>query len=85
MLNLSKAKIAIIGLGYVGLPLALEFSKKFPTVGYDINKERINELEKGHDRTLEIQDDILALDAKVNFDSNALYMHPEIVEMTPAT
>tara|TARA_B100000989_G_C19518726_1_gene463011 strand:- start:347 stop:1627 length:1281 start_codon:yes stop_codon:yes gene_type:complete len=60
MFNLSKAKIAIVGLGYVGLPLALEFSKKFPTVGYDINKKRINELEKGHDHTFEIQDDVLS-------------------------
>ncbi len=71
MLNLSKAKIAIIGLGYVGLPLAFEFSKRFPTVGYDINKERINELEKGHDRTLEIKDDVLSENiTNISYSSN---------------
>lgn len=48
-------KIAIIGLGYVGLPLALEFSKKYPVLGYDINTQRINELLKGIDRTLEAE------------------------------
>jgi len=45
--------IAVIGLGYVGLPLSIEFGKKFRTVGYDINQNRINELSKGIDRTLE--------------------------------
>lgn len=48
-----KTKIAIIGLGYVGLPLAVEFGKKFDTVGFDINKRRVAELRKGIDRTLE--------------------------------
>ncbi len=51
-----KNKIAIIGLGYVGLPLAVEFGDKYETVGLDINQERIDELEKGYDRTLEIDD-----------------------------
>ena len=46
-------KLAIIGLGYVGLPLAVEFGKKFKTVGLDINLKRINELRSGHDHTLE--------------------------------
>ena len=45
-----KKKIAIIGLGYVGLPLAVEFAKKFTVFGYDINPLRIQELAKGHDR-----------------------------------
>jgi UDP-N-acetyl-D-galactosamine dehydrogenase len=54
-------KIAIIGLGYVGLPLAVEFGKKFPTFGYDINQQRVNELNNGHDRTLEIEDQELKL------------------------
>ena len=49
-------KIAVIGLGYVGLPLAVEFSKKYPTVGFDINSQRVNELRKGHDHTLEVDD-----------------------------
>ena len=51
--NLKKIKIAIIGLGYVGLPLAVEFGKKFPVVGYDINNQRIKNLKKGIDDTLE--------------------------------
>jgi UDP-N-acetyl-D-galactosamine dehydrogenase len=49
-------KIAIIGLGYVGLPLAVEFAKKFPTIGFDINAQRIAELNSGFDRTLEVED-----------------------------
>ena len=47
-------KIAVIGLGYVGLPLAIEFSKKYPTIGYDINSTRVNELLKAEDKTLEL-------------------------------
>ena len=50
-MDLNK-KIAIIGLGYVGLPLAVEFGKKRSTIGFDINKERIAELKAGLDRTL---------------------------------
>src|SRR5690606_37789874 len=57
--TVEKAKIAIIGLGYVGLPLAVEFAKKYPVVGFDINESRINELKQGHDRTLEIADNLL--------------------------
>jgi len=48
-------RIAIIGLGYVGLPLAVEFGKRYPTVGFDINTRRIEELKGGFDRTLEIE------------------------------
>jgi UDP-N-acetyl-D-galactosamine dehydrogenase len=55
-----KHKIAIIGLGYVGLPLAVEFGKTTPTVGFDINAERISELNTGHDRTLEVDADEMA-------------------------
>lgn len=50
----SEDKIAIIGLGYVGLPLAVEFAKKFFVVGFDINKQRISELNTGVDKTLEV-------------------------------
>ena len=49
-------KIAIIGLGYVGLPLAVEFAKKYNVVGFDINKGRVEELNSGHDSTLEVSD-----------------------------
>lgn len=53
---LHEAKIAIIGLGYVGLPLAVAFAEKFRTVGYDIDPKRVGELQKGHDHTLEVED-----------------------------
>ena len=53
-------KIAIIGLGYVGLPLAHAFAKKYEVVGFDINQSRIDELNSGHDRTLELSDTQLA-------------------------
>ncbi|MCG8579761.1 MAG: nucleotide sugar dehydrogenase [Bacteroidales bacterium] len=56
---MNDIKIAIIGLGYVGLPLAVEFGKKYPTVGFDINQARVDELDKGHDHTLEVEDDYL--------------------------
>lgn len=52
----NESKIAIIGLGYVGLPLAVAFAEKFKTVGYDIDPKRVDELQKGHDRTLEVED-----------------------------
>ncbi len=51
-----KDKIAVIGLGYVGLPLAHAFSKKYSVVGFDISKERIEELQRGYDRTLELSE-----------------------------
>lgn len=53
-------RIAVIGLGYVGLPLAVEFAKHFPVSGFDINKTRISELNSGSDRTLEVADDHLS-------------------------
>ena len=59
MIEQNKISIAVIGLGYVGLPLAVEFSKKYPVVGFDLNLERINELKKGYDRTGEINSEIL--------------------------
>lgn len=52
-------KIGIIGLGYVGLPLAVEFAKKYPVVGFDINQTRVSELNNGTDRTLEVEDEHL--------------------------
>ena len=50
---MKNTKIAIIGLGYVGLPLAVEFAKKYQVVGFDINEQRINELRDNKDVTLE--------------------------------
>lgn len=57
-MNTAK-KIAVIGLGYVGLPLARLFATKYPTLGFDINQKRIDELRSGKDLTLEVEDDIL--------------------------
>ena len=54
MQNLESTKLAIIGLGYVGLPLAVEFGKRYDTVGFDINQTRINDLREGRDNTLEV-------------------------------
>ena len=54
-MNLAETKLAVIGLGYVGLPLAVEFGKQFPTVGFDIKESRVAELQAGHDRTLEVE------------------------------
>ena len=58
---MNQKKIALIGIGYVGLPLAVEFGKKFDTVGYDLNKKRIQELNDGLDRTLEVTKEELVL------------------------
>ena len=55
MFNVDQAKIGVIGLGYVGLPLAVEFGKLFATVGFDINKARIAELQAGKDSSLEVE------------------------------
>ena len=60
-------KIAIIGLGYVGLPLAVEFGKVMDVVGFDINQKRIDELKKGHDRTLECSTDELRASTKLSY------------------
>ncbi|MGQ0936419.1 Vi polysaccharide biosynthesis UDP-N-acetylglucosamine C-6 dehydrogenase TviB [Acinetobacter baumannii] len=59
MFQLEQLKISIIGLGYVGLPLAVEFSKHKPTIGFDINPQRIRELQSGYDHTLEVPSDEL--------------------------
>ena len=67
MLQLSDLKIAIIGLGYVGLPLAVEFGKKFDVVGFDINQARIGELQSGVDHTLEVSSDELKDSPRLSF------------------
>jgi len=67
-------KIAVIGLGYVGLPLARLFATKYPVVGFDINKGRIDELNSGTDSTLEVSDEILkAVLKNQSSDSNGLF------------
>lgn len=55
----NSPKIAIIGLGYVGLPLAVAFAQKYKVLGFDINTQRVNELQSGHDHTLEVSDELL--------------------------
>ncbi len=71
-MSLNNIKISIIGLGYVGLPLAVAFAKKFKVVGYDINETRIDDLADGNDKTLEVKNSFLN-DAKSNlkFTSNS--------------
>ena len=56
---MKEIKIAVIGLGYVGLPLARLFSTKFPTIGFDMNQKRVDALMSGHDATLEVSDELL--------------------------
>lgn len=59
MITLSDIKICVVGLGYVGLPLARLFSTKYPTIGFDINAGRVEALNGGHDATLEVEDELL--------------------------
>ena len=70
MLQLSELKIAVIGLGYVGLPLAVEFGKKVPVVGFDIHKKRIDELKNGQDHTLEVTTEELAQSKHLVYSAN---------------
>ncbi len=63
----TSSKIAIIGLGYVGLPLAVEFGKKFPTIGFDIHQNRLKELGEGYDRTQEVSSEELAASTQLRF------------------
>ena len=70
MQTLDNAQIAVIGLGYVGLPLAVEFARRYPVVGLDASEWRIAELVSGHDRTLEVSSRELAAAGKLLFTSN---------------
>jgi UDP-N-acetyl-D-galactosamine dehydrogenase len=69
MQNLENTKLAIIGLGYVGLPLAVEFGKRYDTVGFDINQRRITELRAGDDNTLEVNAAELAESEHLRFSA----------------
>ncbi len=69
MRNLENSRIAIIGLGYVGLPLAVEFGKHYDTLGFDINATRIDELRAGEDRTLEVDAAELAAATRLKFSA----------------
>jgi UDP-N-acetyl-D-galactosamine dehydrogenase len=70
MLNLKDIKLAIIGLGYVGLPLAAEFGKHRSVVGFDINQSRIAALKAGHDTTLEVSDEELTHSMYLNYSAD---------------
>ena len=71
---MKNIKIGIVGLGYVGIPLAIEFGKKFPTIGFDINPDRVNELNNGIDRTKEVskKDISRARQLTFTYDNNLL-------------
>jgi UDP-N-acetyl-D-galactosamine dehydrogenase len=71
-LQMESVKIAVIGLGYVGLPLAVEFGKRRSVIGFDINPTRISELISGHDRTLEVGSDDLRAASQLGFSSNPI-------------
>jgi len=66
-----QASIAVIGLGYVGFPLAVEFGKLYPTLGFDIDQARIAELQRGFDRTQEVSEEQLAASVSLRFSSQA--------------
>ena len=70
-MNLKNRTIAVIGLGYVGLPLAVEFGKKRPVIGFDIKADRISELRAGHDHTLEVSEDELREASHLTFTPDA--------------
>ncbi len=83
-MDLSSYRIAVIGLGYVGLPLAVEFGKYYHTVGFDINKKRISELNSGHDFTLEVNEENLnkvLLKNTTNTTENGLYCTSSLEEL----
>ena len=69
-MNLDQIKLGIIGLGYVGLPLAVEFGKKRPVIGFDINTRRIEELRSGHDATLEVDATELSKSGQLIFSTH---------------
>ena len=70
MQTLDSARVAIIGLGYVGLPLAVEFGKHFDTTGFDINRARIDELRAGRDSTLEVSPEELGAATRLGYTSD---------------
>ncbi|WP_407939121.1 Vi polysaccharide biosynthesis UDP-N-acetylglucosamine C-6 dehydrogenase TviB [Methylobacter luteus] len=67
---MEQTKIAIVGLGYVGLPLAVEFGKKYPTIGFDINQKRVQELQSGQDLTLEVSSEELGQAALLSYTAS---------------
>lgn len=89
-MNYPKEQIAVIGLGYVGLPLALEFAKKFWVIGFDINAKRINQLSNGIDETLEVDfkeyQELLSTNKTIdNHSSNGLILTSDFEEIKQAS
>jgi UDP-N-acetyl-D-glucosamine/UDP-N-acetyl-D-galactosamine dehydrogenase len=70
--QLDNLRIAVIGLGYVGLPLAIEFGKKYPTIGFDINEKRVHSLKAEIDNTREVEKDTFKLAKQLSFTSNPM-------------
>ncbi len=68
--DINNLKVGVIGLGYVGLPLAVEFGKRYPTVGFDVNQARIDELRRGEDSTLEVTAEGLAAVSHLSYSTN---------------
>lgn len=86
-MNLKSTKIAIIGQGYVGLPLSLEFAKHFPTVGYDISKERIDDLRNAKDYTKESTSELIStsLQPQLNLEERGYFPTNDIVDIADCT
>ncbi|GAB6040563.1 Vi polysaccharide biosynthesis UDP-N-acetylglucosamine C-6 dehydrogenase TviB [Endothiovibrio diazotrophicus] len=70
MLKVANARIAVVGLGYVGLPLALEFGRRYPTVGFDIDQARVEELRRGRDSTLEASPEEMAAATQLGYTAD---------------
>ncbi|MCU7796123.1 MAG: Vi polysaccharide biosynthesis UDP-N-acetylglucosamine C-6 dehydrogenase TviB [Candidatus Thiodiazotropha sp. (ex Myrtea spinifera)] len=70
MFDFEKVHIGVLGLGYVGLPLAVEFGKKYPTIGFDINEPRVKELREGRDSSLEVEPKELQAVAHLTYTTN---------------
>ena len=71
-MSLANEKIAVIGLGYVGLPVAIAFGRKLATVGFDIRTKRIDQLKKGHDETLEVIDTAVVSAASLRIETKMI-------------
>ncbi len=74
MFSLRKCRIGVVGLGYVGLPLAVEFGKHFETIGFDVKKSRVEELRKGRDSTLEVSRKELAAADRLSFTTELSHL-----------
>jgi UDP-N-acetyl-D-galactosamine dehydrogenase len=76
MIDIKQVKLAIVGLGYVGLPLAVEFGKTIATTGFDINTDRIEELKKGIDSTLEVEPELLKQAVHLDYTTSLDQLKP---------